>query len=1134
MSDASDTSRPVRGGAHLFVREGEYWTLAYQGRLARLKDAKGLRYLAYLLERPGREVHALDLVGIVAGHAIPVEAARGDAGEVLDATAKAAYRRRLGELGEELEEAEAFHDLERAARAKHEIDALARELAHGLGLGGRHRRTASAAERARLAVTKAIRAAIERIGEANPALGNHLRASIRTGTFCSYQPDVSTSWSPHPPESLPLPDEEARAVPKRTRYVGRDAERLLLRRLLQAGGAGQGMLAMVAGEPGVGKSRLAEEVAAEARQSGFQVLTGRCYDMQGTPPYIPFVEAFEAVVRALDPGALRDILGDDAAEVAKLVPKLRLVLSDVPAPLELPPEQERRYLLNSLCDVVGRLAAGAPLLLVLEDLHWADESTLVLLEHLAGRLADMALVVLATYRDVELRPGDPLATTLEALVRRRLVHLLSLAPLGQPEVAAMLESLTGQQPPPQVVTAVHAETEGNPFLVEEVFSHLVEEGKLLGPDGRFLPSVQIDELGVPGNVRLVIERRLQRLSEPCRRALAVAAVVGRQFPVELVAAVTELSDDVVLNALEEAEQSRLVLSVVHKGDTGFAFAHELIRQTLLARLSAPRKSLLHARVAHAIEMLHPNGVGEHAAALAHHLVAAGSLGDAGKTLRYLVLAGERALEAAAFEEAARHLETAVGRLAGGDRVLRADLLTKVGAARRSSGRADEALAAWYEALAIYEELGQADAVGRVCCEIGWQLGLTVRLDEAVAVARRGLGALGDRRSAERARLLASAATSLSLTGCHGEDRQLLEEALELACQLGDGRLLGEVLTAESIVHFTRMQFPASADAAMRAAELHRSDGALWELTQALGMVPHALVYAGRVSEVPDVLDELDPMAERLGNLAGLTWGRRARAGLELLADPDLTRFAAFARRDVDFCESAGMRWASDSYTFLGLAEFWRGRWEEAEAHLTEAGRREITPPYRGRNAAYLFLYHAYASRRHDAMAMLDSADLPRPGQENALGPWMMMLAAVEGPAVMGERQEAAALYPSVLEAMATGSAIRFLDVRFLDTVAGIAAGAGDRWDAAQSHFEAALHLASVMPNRLEQAEARRFYGQMLIERDAPGDLARAAPLVAEAVHGYRQLRMPRHQALAEGLLAQVAARRPTRRPSSLD
>lgn len=1118
MSDATDTSRPARDGDHVFVREGEYWTIVHQGQLVRLKDTKGLRYLAYLLERPGQEVHAFDLVGVATMDGTPVGAARGDAGEVLDATAKAAYRRRLEELGEELAEAEAFHDLERAARAQQERDALVRELAHGVGLGGRDRRAASAAERARLAVTKAIRAAIERISEANPTLGDHLRVSIRTGAFCSYEPDVAPSWSTRPRRAPALPDKAA-ARPGRTRYVGREAERAELRRLVRAAAGGSGGLAMVAGEPGVGKSRLAEEVAAEAGAAGFRVLTGRCYDTQGTPPYIPFVEAFEAVARALGPGALREVLGDDATEVAKLVPKLRLVLSNLPAPLALPPEQERRYLLNSLCDVVGRLARGAPLLLVLEDLHWADESTLILLEHLAARLAEIPVVVLATYRDVELGLGDPLARTLEALVRGRLVHLLPLAPLAQPEVGDMLESLADQQPTAEVVRAVHAETEGNPFFVEEVFAHLVEEGKLLGPDGRFLASVEIDDVDVPGNVRLVVERRLQRVSDACRRALSVAAVVGRRFPVELVGAVEGLSEEAVLDALEEAERARLVASVLDQGDAGFTFAHELIRQTLLARLSAPRKSLLHARVAEAIEVLHGDRAGEHAAALAHHLVAAGSAGDAGKALRYLVLAGERALQAAAFEDAARHFDVALDRMAGADPLMRADLLTKVGVARRSSGRAEEALAAWYEALALYEELGEADAVGRLCSDMGWQLGLTVRLGEAVAVADRGLTALGDRHSLDRARLLASAATSLSLTGSHGEDRERLEEALELASQLGDPRLLGEVLTAKSILHFTRMQFPASAEAALRAAELLRSEGALWELAQALGMVPHALLYAGRVNDVLGVLHELEPMAERLGHLAGLTWGRRARAGLELLTEGDLARFAAFAGRDKEFCESSGMRWASDSYTYLGLAEFWRGEWDAAEAHLEESARREITPPYRGRNAAYLFLHHAYAARRQEAMAILDAAELPQPGQEGALGPWTMLLAAVEGLAVMGDRREAAALYPSVLQAMATGTAIRFLDVRFLETLAGIAAASGDRWEAAESHFQTALHLADVMPNRLEQAEARRFYGQMLVERAAPGDVARAAALLREAVGRYGELRMPRHQALAEGLLA---------------
>jgi tetratricopeptide (TPR) repeat protein len=1103
--------------ANVFAREGEYWTVAYEGRVTRLRDSKGLRCLAHLLERPGREVHALELATEGARHGDL--AALGDAGEAIDATARKQYKRRLQELEEDLEEAEAFHDVERVARARQEIDDLVHELGRGVGLGGRSRTVGSAAERARLSVTKAIRSAIDRLGDADPGLGDHLRATVRTGTFCSYTPDprAAVEWRR---EGGPPPASGGPAVvsARPARYVGRERERGLLRGMLDGARDGRGGLVVVGGEPGLGKSRLAEEAGEDARRLGFHVVTGRCYEMQGTPPYIAFVEVIEALARAWPPADVRQLLGDEAAEVAKLVPRFSVRFPDIPAPLPLPPDQERRYLLNSLCDVLGRAAAATPHLVVLEDLHWADEPTLSLLEHLAPRLAETPMVVIATYRDVELEAGGRLARTLETLIRRRLARHVLLAPLTVSEVTALLASLAGGEVPVPLSRLIHAETDGNPFFVEEVFAHLVEEGKLAeaGPGRSAEP--RLDELDVPDNVRLVIERRLERLSEGCRRALGVAAVAGRRFGHGVVAAAAGLPVGEVLDVLEEAERARLVVSVADGVEPGFAFAHELIRQTLLLGLSAPRRSLLHARIAGAIEDLHADALDEHAAALAHHMAEAGAHGDASKSVRYLVAAGDRALATTAHEEARRHFQEALDRLPEGLALERADVLVKLGLALRSLGRNDDALAAWYQALDVYEANGKAEAVGRLCWEMGWQLGLSVRLPEAVEVSRRGLAALGDRPGPDRARLLASAGTAQALTGAHGDARRALDEALQLAGRLQDDRVLGEVLTAESILGFVRMRFRDAADAALRAADLLRRAGALWELAQALSMLPHTLLYAGRTDVLVGVLAEAEPLAERLGHLAGVTWARRARAALELLGTGDLDRFSAFAAADLDLCGGAGMRWASDSYTFLGLADFWRGRWGSAAAHLEEAARREITAPYKGRNAAYLLLLRAYAGHEPAARALLESAELPAPGGGGGLGPWTMLLVAVEALTVIGATDEAAGLYPSVLEAMGTGVVLRFLDVRLVDTLAGVAAAAAGSWDAAVPHFEQALRRADEMPDAIEQADARRLYAQMLVRRSGPGDRPRARELLTGATERYRRLSMPEHERLATTML----------------
>lgn len=1120
---------PAAGGGAFFFREGEYWTIGYEGTVSRLRDVRGLRYLAHLLERPGREVHAPDLVAAVAGgdrdaggrwrEALP----RGDAGEALDATARAAYRRRLEELGEELEEAEAFNDLGRTARARAEMDALAQELVRGMGVSGRARRAGSGTERARLSVTKALKAAIEKVAEADPALGEHLRATVRTGTFCSYTPDPRSglSWGRRalptaPPAEV---DPQAPAAWRRTRWVGREAEQAEIDRLLAAAAGGRGGLVMVIGEPGAGKSRFTEEVVAAARAGGVRVLTGRCYEMEGSPPYVPFVEVFEALSATLPPDEVREVLGHEAAEVAKLVPGLRLAFPDIPAPLEPPPDQERRYVLNSLREVLLRAAAG-PSLLVLEDLHWADDASLRLLEHVALQLPRLPFLVVATSRPEGLDVAHPLAATVEALLRQGVVHRLDLGPLAEADVASLLEDLAGSPPPAAVGTAVHRHTEGNPFFVEEVFRHLAEEGALLDAEGRFRPDLVIDELEVPENVRLVLGRRLARLSRSAQDVLTAAAVVGRTFSYELLEAVGTLPPEALLDALEEAERARLIVAVAGDGEARFAFAHDLVRHTLVAGLATLRRRRLHAAVAEAMELAPGRGPHEQAAQLAHHLWEAGTVAESEKVLRYLTLAADEALAAAAFEDARRDLDRALSRVPPGDLRRRADLLVKAGVARRSLGLSEAALAAWYEALALYEELSAAEEAARLCWEIGWQLSMTVRLREAADVAQRGLAALGGRTTAERARLLASAVGSVSLLGDHEAATEMLAEARDVAFALGDDRLLADVLVAEALHHFTCMRFADTAAAASRAGELLAGAGAPWEVCQALTMVQHGLLHCGRLEELASTFEQLEPLASRLRHVPAILWGGRHRAVVELLATADLARFEAFAVRDLELCVSNALRWVSDSHTYLGLLGFWRGRWEDRR-HLEEAAALEVPGAYTGRNVAYLFLQLAYAGDREGARAVLGPrrSALPRAGRKNGLGAWVLALAAVEGLAVMGDREEAAALYPLVVEAMATETLLRFLDVRLIETVAGIAASAGGRWEEAEGHFGRAARLAEELPNRIEQSDVRRFHAAMLVERDRPGDRGRAAALLARAVEGYRAIGMRGHERLAEEMLA---------------
>jgi class 3 adenylate cyclase/tetratricopeptide (TPR) repeat protein len=920
--------------------------------------------------------------------------------------------------------------------------------------------------------------------------------------------------------------EEATAAPallERTPFVGRKVERAELRRFLDQAVRGHGALVMIGGEPGVGKTRLAEELVAEARQRGLLALIGHCYEMEGATPYIPFVEILKAATRVVPPAALRETLGDSAPEVAKLLPELRRLFPDIPPPLELPPEQERYYLFNSMQEFMERSGRAQILLLVLEDLHWVDDSTMLLLQHIAQRLQELPVLIVGTYRDVELDVARPLARALRELTRQRLAHRLALKRLPQDAVEAMLRALTEQEPPPSLVQAIYSETEGNPFFVEEVFKHLAEEGKLFDVQGRWRRDLSIDELDVPEGIRLVIGQRLERLNEEWRRALTAAAVIGRGFSFELLEALGEVDTDVLLDAVDEAERAHLITAVSDGPDDRFTFAHELIRQTLLSGISLPRRRRLHLRVAEAMELVYARALEEHTADLAHHLYQAGAAADPRKTVHYLTLAGESAIAAAAFEEALRYYDSALSLQPTDDRRGRADLLYKRGLAKRSLGRLEDAFVDWREALAAHDELGDAEAVGRICHEMSVQLIWAARPEEAMETARHGLMALGERVTVDRCRLLARAGLTLSGAGYHSAADGMLTQAMAIAEQLGDQRLLGTALVSKAFNHCFYMEMPQAVDSGLRAAELLRSVGDLWELSRVLWGTQVALLLLCRFDEVAEIGDEMEPLASRLGHLGALLIARRSRGLRELMLIADLDRFEEFATGDLEFCRSAGMPWISHSCSYLGLAHFCRGHWQKALEHFQEAVKLESPSPFAGSDWVLLFLWKAYSGHKDEALAMLDErmSDLPRSGQANTLGTWTILFGVVEGLAFLGERDEAAKLYPLVLEAIDTGARARLWTWGLLQTVAGMAAAAGGQWDKAEEHYQTALRQAHELPIVMEQPEVRRWYARMLIDRDASGDRDKARQLLTEAIEGYRRIGMPKHIDVAEALLGEV-------------
>jgi len=511
---------------------------------------------------------------------------------------------------------------------------------------------------------------------------------------------------------------------RRGPFAGREKEMAQLKERFEDALSGHGSLVMIVGEPGIGKTRLADELSVYARVRGAQALTGQCYESEGAPPYIPFVEALRQYVNSRPADALREEMGEGASDLAKLVSEVRARVPDIPSTREQEPEAERYRLLDAVASFLVNASTANPLLLILDDLHWADKPSLLLLEHLTRRLEGARILVLGTYRDVELDRRHPLSEVIAGLRRERLYERILLRGLDADGVRAMLAgrgAMSGrpeQYVNPALADALHQQTEGNPFFIEETILHLVAVGALYRKEGQWQIRMSALAEHIPEGVREVIGRRLSRLSEAANEALGHASVLGREFDFDVLQQFCEMGEDKLLSALEETLAAALVTEQKTASGVSYRFSHALVQETLYGELSIARKQRLHLRAGRALEQARAGRLEPHVGHLAYHFHQGN---DAEKATEYSRQAGDAAARVYAWEEALRHWETALELMEeqGGNDEERARLLERLGDVIYLSGIGYEKGAVFLErALAIYEKLGARGKVAAMHSRLG--------------------------------------------------------------------------------------------------------------------------------------------------------------------------------------------------------------------------------------------------------------------------------------------------------------------------------------------------------------------------------------------------------------------------------
>ncbi|WP_218510869.1 AAA family ATPase [Variovorax sp. dw_308] len=880
-------------------------------------------------------------------------------------------------------------------------------------------------------------------------------------------------------------------------FVGRSQEIAQLAKALDSARRGQGQVVLLAGSGGMGKTRLAQEMAARAEAQGVSVLWGRCLEEPGAPPYWPWRQLIRGYLRAGGDPRPAETLGAGLPDIVSIVPEVAESVPLRPAAAHaeaLDTAQSRFQLFDAVAGFWRRAARRMPQVLIFEDLHWADATSLRLFAFLATELEDSALLLIGTYRDTELSRQHPLFDTLGELARSPVLRRIELAGLSERETQEFIAAASGGLAGAQLADAIHARTEGHPLFLEETMRFMTETRTPNAP-GSMAELLQ----KIPTGVREVIGKRLNRLSVPASRLLSIAACIGRVFELDLLAGLdTDKSEDEVLVALEEALAVHLIEPVPHS--RRFRFSHALIRECIYDEMLGLRRARLHLRIAEILEAR--DGADRPAVLpqLAYHFSEAGP-GAAAKALAYARQSAEHAAQLLAFEEAARLYRLALHlqqQHFGKDAAERCGLLLKLAEVEMLLGAGEPARAACLEAAGLARGHGLATLFAQAA--MGFELSNVESARSGELSVALLLEALALHRADDplRVELLAHLCRAYVYCNLADEAKDAHRRAVALARQIGDRQGLCLALTSIAAGVYWPDQLREHLAAASEA----------WGIADSLNLPRHLLRL------LPYFLMDLI----RIGDVATLARVRahglrRAQAtgalheqaicnyveGVIAISEGRFADAEAWAGKALAIGRRANEALAVGVY---GMQMFClrreQGRLRETLPLLQHFVR---TTPQAQTWVPGLAVLYAELDMRAECEAQFESLPWDR-ALTSAIDASTMtvMMFAAEVCVYLGDAARAAVLYP-VLKGYAGANLVADSGGPCLgsaDRLLGGLAMVMRQWVVAQRHFEAALAMDSQTGSRTWLAHSRFAYAVMLHRRALAGDTDRARTLLAEA------------------------------------
>jgi DNA-binding winged helix-turn-helix (wHTH) protein len=891
-------------------------------------------------------------------------------------------------------------------------------------------------------------------------------------------------------------------------FVGRDALLSMLDANMRAAIDGGGNLVLLVGEPGIGKTRVAVEFARHARGMGVEVLVGSCIEGEGAPAYWPWVSILRQCLASRDKGRVRALMGAGAEDIGQVVPELEQWLGDLGSPPEIESTQARFRFFESLAGFLKRLAAEQPLALVFDDLHRADPPTLLMLRFLAREIDTARVLVLGMYRTPDLRCDPTVARLLSGLARRDPGRCVQVAGLGRGDLARFLELETGARPPAAAVERLYELTAGNPLFwtqVTAVWRHARGANAEVSLVSWELP----EHFAQAKGLHEAIERRLETLSAAARRMLIVAAVIGREFALGVLAAVTDTHPLQVLESLSEALTTHVIKPTSHAVGY-YRFVHGLLPDVLYAQLSAADAAVLHHRVGVALEAHYGADTDAHVAELAHHFVQGAPVADAERAVDYCLRAAHLAVRQLAYEAAALHCDRALAALSlkqerREDARTAAILVGKAEAVYRSND-ALGARAIFERVAVVARRVGSVESLARAAWGIGKMADMG-RADPArVALLEEAIAAL-PARHAKRPGLMAFLATALLYSGERERRVALVRSAIQAAREIPDSVALAYALRFGHSALSEPQDLPerlAISGELMHMAASSCADPVL------LGSYTTRLEDCLELGDMASVDAAIRALAERAEQLRQPHLRVQIRAYMAMRATVD-GRFEEAEQRTE---ETAGLLMRVDKmaahYMHCALLMAIR-RQQGRRAEFAELAQRVLQgSPNLSGGRIVLAWVAALNGRRAEARAQLDQLmenDLAQIRSE----PFSLSnLAALAVLSVsVGDPEQSAVLYES-LGPYAERVAIARYGFTVHGPVAhclGLLAYHLERFELGAHHFEAALLLEHSMGARPNLAETSYEYARALSNRARPQDRRRAQELIGQASNLAKEMGM---------------------------